>query len=76
MWSILLTRYPKGEYAIALWHDENNDGKLNKNWLGMPTEGYGFSNNVFGAFGPPDYEECTFKIREGEIRNLDIKLIN
>ncbi|MYE01735.1 MAG: DUF2141 domain-containing protein, partial [Alphaproteobacteria bacterium] len=42
-----------GEYAIAAFHDEDRDGDLDTNLLGMPTEGYGFSNEARGAFGPP-----------------------
>ena len=37
---------PPGTYAIAVFHDENANGKLDKNFLGIPCEGYGASNNV------------------------------
>jgi uncharacterized protein (DUF2141 family) len=36
---------PAGEYAVQVLHDENDNGKLDTNFMGMPTEGYGFSNN-------------------------------
>lgn len=50
-----------GGYAIAVFHDSNGDSKLNRNSLGMPTEGYGFSNNpVYTRTGPPRYGEAVF----------------
>jgi uncharacterized protein (DUF2141 family) len=55
---------PFGNYALAVLHDENNDFELDTNFLGIPTEGYGFSNNVKGLFGPPDYDEAKFKFNE------------
>jgi uncharacterized protein (DUF2141 family) len=51
---------PYGEYAIKLYHDENSDGELNSNFLGIPTEDYGFSNNVTSTFGPVDYADTKF----------------
>lgn len=42
---------PPGTYAMAVIHDENMNGKLDTNWLGIPTEGYGFSNNAKGVLG-------------------------
>ena len=51
---------PYGEYAIKVYHDANNDDKLNKNFLGMPTEEYGFSNNARGSFGPPSWDDAKF----------------
>ncbi|MDG2381338.1 MAG: DUF2141 domain-containing protein [Pirellulaceae bacterium] len=50
-----LSELPPGEYAIAAFQDANNDGVLNRNALGIPTEVYGFSNDARGRFGPPDY---------------------
>ena len=52
---------PAGTYAIAVFHDTNSNGKLDKNFLGIPKEGYAFSNNVFGTFGPPDFEDASFE---------------
>ena len=65
---------PIGKYAIAIWHDENSDKVLNKNFFGVPKEKYGFSNNVFGSFGPPDFEDASFSVVEGETAVLKIKL--
>jgi uncharacterized protein (DUF2141 family) len=50
-----------GSYAVAVFHDLNGDGKLNRNSLGMPTEGYGFSNNPAPSrSGPPAFGNCVF----------------
>ena len=54
-----------GTYAIAILHDENDDLKLNTNLLGIPTEGYGFSNNVMGAFGPPSFGKAGISYTQG-----------
>lgn len=56
---------PYGEYAIKTFHDENTDGELNKNILGMPTERYGFSNNARGTLGPATWEDAKFKFDSG-----------
>lgn len=51
---------PYGDYAIAVLHDINKDGKLDKNFFGIPTEGYGFSNNAVEKFGPPSFLKASF----------------
>jgi len=52
-----------GRYAVALWHDVNNDGKVDSNWLGIPTEPVGASNNAKGRFGPPKFASASFEYR-------------
>lgn len=51
-----------GRYAVQFFHDENSNGALDTNFLGIPTEGFGFSNNAFGAFGPKKFEEWLIKL--------------
>ena len=51
---------PPGTYALAVIHDENMNGKLDTNWLGIPTEGYGFSKDVKGVLGPPLFSAASF----------------
>ncbi len=53
---------PDGTYAIAVFHDSNNNGILDKNFLGIPKEGNGFSNNVEATFGPTSFEKAKFKL--------------
>ncbi|MDX1629628.1 MAG: DUF2141 domain-containing protein [Fulvivirga sp.] len=51
---------PKGEYAIGAFHDLNGNGKLDKNFVGIPKEGFGFSKKSIGTFGPPSYDQTKF----------------
>jgi uncharacterized protein (DUF2141 family) len=51
---------PPGKYAVSSYHDENGNGKLDTNALGVPTEGYGFSRDAQGTFGPPDFVHAAF----------------
>lgn len=52
---------PKGAYAIAVMHDENNNAKLDTNFFGIPTEGFGFSNKARAhTFSPASFEEARF----------------
>ena len=54
---------PPGDYGIAVFHDENKNGKMDKNLLGIPLEPYGFSNNVRVTFGPPKWEKSKFVVK-------------
>jgi uncharacterized protein (DUF2141 family) len=51
-----------GKYAVRYYHDENLNLKMETNLVGKPVEGYGFSNNVKGKFGPPPFEKWLFEI--------------
>jgi uncharacterized protein (DUF2141 family) len=62
-----IAELPYGEYAIKLYHDENMDGELNSNFLGIPTEDYGFSNNASGTFGPADYDDAKFLFEQSDM---------
>ena len=53
---------PNGNYAIALYHDENLNNKLDKNLFHIPKEGYGFSNNAKPFFGPPKFNKAKFQL--------------
>ncbi|MFX0555827.1 DUF2141 domain-containing protein [Maribacter sp. CXY002] len=53
---------PKGEYAIAIFHDINDNSKLDTNMLGVPKETVAFSKGKMKLFGPPDYQDCSFAI--------------
>jgi uncharacterized protein (DUF2141 family) len=64
---------PGGSYAIAILHDENDDTKMNTNWLGLPKEGYGFSNNIMGTFGPPPYNRARFSHVAGNETSVEIR---
>jgi len=64
---------PPGTYAITVIHDENMDGKLDTNWLGIPKEGYGFSNDVRPLLGAPPFSAASFQY-DGGILDLTISL--
>ncbi|MEM9570083.1 MAG: DUF2141 domain-containing protein [Pseudomonadota bacterium] len=51
-----------GEYAVRLYHDLNDDGEMNTNPFGMPTEPYAFSNDAKGRFGPAKWEAAKFVV--------------
>ena len=63
-----------GIYAVAVYHDENGNGELDKNLLGIPTEGYGFSNNARGLMGPPSFEDAAITL-EGASQSIAISLV-
>ena len=52
-----------GVYAVAIFHDENSNKELDKNFLGMPTEGYAFSNNVRPTFRGANFEESQVNLK-------------
>jgi uncharacterized protein (DUF2141 family) len=59
--SLVIDDLPEGEYAIALYQDRNEDKRLNRNFLGIPTEPYGVSHNIRPMFAPPSYDDCRFR---------------
>ena len=65
---------PYGEYAIAVMHDENSNGSLDKNMMSIPKEGYGVSNNASaGMFGPPKYKDAMITL-DSDRKTVEIKL--
>jgi uncharacterized protein (DUF2141 family) len=57
-----------GDYAVAVYHDENDDRDFNRNALGLPGEGYGFSNDAPTTLGLPDFDAVRFTLPPGETR--------
>jgi uncharacterized protein (DUF2141 family) len=53
---------PYGDYGITVFHDENKNGKMDKNFLGIPQEPYGFSNNMRVMFRPPSWDKSKFVV--------------
>jgi uncharacterized protein (DUF2141 family) len=62
-----------GTYALAVIHDENMNGKLDTNFLGVPKEGYGFSNEAKGLLGAPSFSAASFEYDGGTL-DLTISL--
>jgi len=65
-----ITDLPKGFYAVAAMHDENADKICNKNFLGIPKEGYGFSKNYKPILQAPSFDDCKIELNS----NLSIKI--
>ena len=61
----VIKHLPPGTYALALIHDENGNGKVDTNWIGMPKEGVGASNNATGTLGPPSWRDAKFELQAG-----------
>jgi uncharacterized protein (DUF2141 family) len=66
MSSFSIKNLKPGKYAVRYYHDENLNGKMETNMAGKPTEGYGFSNNIIGKFGPPPFEKWLFEFSENK----------
>lgn len=62
-----------GTYAVSVFHDENSNGKLDTNFMGIPREGVGASNNAKGHLGPPKFSAAAFQYSGGRI-NLKIRV--
>jgi len=62
----------KGIYAISSFHDKNNNGKMDTNFLGIPKEPVACSNNAKGSFGPPKFKDAKFSITDNKT-HLKIK---
>jgi uncharacterized protein (DUF2141 family) len=68
-----LTDLAPGEYAVSVVHDENGNNTLDTNWVGMPKEGIGTSNNAKGRMGPPKYRDAKFTVTAaGAVQAIDI----
>ena len=56
-----------GYYAIATYHDQNNNDKFDQNFFGIPLEDFGFSNHASALFGPPNFEDAKFLIKDTDL---------
>lgn len=63
----------EGNYAACLFHDENNNKVCDKNFFGIPTEAYAFSNNIRPRFSVPDFYDCSTKLDKN--KTLTIKMV-
>lgn len=64
---------PTGMYAISMFHDENENGKLDVDAYGRPTEKFGFSNDAERVMGAPSYEKCCFELRKDTTMVIHLK---
>jgi uncharacterized protein (DUF2141 family) len=72
--SIIFTHLPPGRYAVINFHDENDNGRLDENPWGAPTEGYGFSKNAQGFLGAPSFDSAAVSV-DGADASIAIALI-
>ena len=70
---VVFTNLPYGWYGVSIFHDENGNGKMDQNAMGIPKEAYGFSNNAKGFFGKPSYKDVVFELNSAE-NQIAIKL--
>lgn len=70
---VTIKNVPKGTWAVLAYQDENQNDKLDRNLLGIPSENYGFSRDARGRFGPPDYEAAAIEVGD-ELTVAKIKL--
>ncbi|SRR6266850_3291518 len=59
---LVFENIPAGEYAISVMHDSNKNGVLDTNSMGIPKEGFGFSNDAMATFGPPGFDKAKFNV--------------
>ena len=71
--TIVFQDIPAGAYAISVFHDANENGKLDTNFMGIPKEGFGFSNDAMGSFGPPSFELARFDCPPGHPISVTLK---
>ncbi len=62
-----------GKYALVVYHDENHNKICDKNFFGIPTEAYAFSNNVRPKLSVPSFEECAIRVQQD--RSIEIKML-
>jgi uncharacterized protein (DUF2141 family) len=65
---VIFENLPYGSYGVSLYHDENGNGKMDKNVMGIPKEAYGFSNNAKGFFGKPGSKKVKFQLNSAEMK--------
>lgn len=70
--TLLFEDIPEGRHAVAVFHDKNLNGRLDKNFLGIPREGFGFSRDAPARFGPPAFKAAAFDFNSSLV--LKIKL--
>jgi uncharacterized protein (DUF2141 family) len=71
---VVFADLPSGVYAVSAFHDENMNEKLDKNFVGVPKEGYGASNNPKKKMGPPTFDETKFELGASD-QSVEIKLM-
>jgi len=69
----IIDKLPPGEYALLVFHDENDNKRIDKNFIGIPVEPIGFSNR-YAPKAPPSFSRAAFVIEEEQTRHFDVEL--
>jgi uncharacterized protein (DUF2141 family) len=62
--TIAVRDVPAGSWAVLAYQDANGNGELDRNFIGIPSENYGFSRDARGKFGPPSFDDAAIAVRE------------
>lgn len=71
--TVVFENLQEGDYAVSVLHDENGNGEMDKNVMGIPKEGFAFGNNAMGTFGPPSFEKSKVVVKKAKVRQ-ELKL--
>ena len=71
--TVVVEGLPRGVYAVTAFQDENGNGELDRNFIGLPKEPTGVSNDARGKMGPPKFKAAAFELN-GPSRSIPIRL--
>jgi uncharacterized protein (DUF2141 family) len=71
--TVILKDLPPGVYGVKTYQDANGNGKFDQNWLGLPEERYGFSNNASPVLSEPGFDKTKFALHDGD-NEISIRL--
>ncbi len=71
---VIFEHLKPGNYAVSVLHDENQNKDLDQGRLGIPKEGFGFSNNAMGMVGPPSFKKARINVSASQDTDITIKM--
>lgn len=71
-YTIVIPKLTSGQYAVNVIHDKNNNSKLDTNWMGIPTEGWGCSNDARGFMGAPSFKSKLFTVNGNKTITINL----
>jgi uncharacterized protein (DUF2141 family) len=71
--TVVFENLKPGDYAVSVIHDENENGELDSNMVGIPKEGFAFGNNAMGTFGPPSFDKAKISLTKNEKQVVELK---
>lgn len=70
---VSIENLPSGNYALAIFHDQNANERLDTNWIGIPKEPIGFSNARVKPFGPPSFRDCMLVLQQDMVIQIPLQ---